>query len=161
MSIAITADPSLALYDSLTQKIDCTQRRPMKALISCLILLLSCSTIAFAEDSSPYTGANLRKGLATYVKLADNKIKPSGGDESNMWMMIGYAEAFEATSEIYQAMITSQVKGTKRLYCIPDGTTRDKRLRVIAKYLDNNPDNINQHLPKLIGDAFIKYFPCK
>jgi hypothetical protein len=50
---------------------------------------------------------------------------------------------------------------TTTLYCIPSNADNDQILRVVLKYLKDNPATLNYPAAALISKAIIAAFPCK
>lgn len=47
-----------------------------------------------------------------------------------------------------------------RLFCIPKDITSDQAIRVIVKYLEDHPEQLNDPAIILVLTAFKTYFPC-
>jgi hypothetical protein len=50
---------------------------------------------------------------------------------------------------------------TSTVYCIPSNGSNDQFLRVVLKYLNDNPATLNYPAAALVSKAIIAAFPCK
>jgi hypothetical protein len=50
---------------------------------------------------------------------------------------------------------------TTTVYCIPSNADSDQLVRVVLKYLNDNPATLNYPAAALVGKAIIAAFPCK
>jgi hypothetical protein len=50
---------------------------------------------------------------------------------------------------------------TETAYCIPTNTDSDQLVRVVAKYLNDNPAKLNEPADLLVTKSMLDAFPCK
>lgn len=50
---------------------------------------------------------------------------------------------------------------SKRMYCIPTNADNDQLVRVVSKYLNDNPAKLNEPASFLVTGAMVDAFPCK
>jgi phosphosulfolactate phosphohydrolase-like enzyme len=50
---------------------------------------------------------------------------------------------------------------SKTTYCIPTNADNDQLIRVVSKYLNDNPAKLNEPASFLVTGAMIDAFPCK
>ncbi len=50
---------------------------------------------------------------------------------------------------------------TATVYCIPSNANNDQFVRVVLKYLNDNPATLNHPAGALVANAIIAAFPCK
>ncbi len=46
-------------------------------------------------------------------------------------------------------------------YCSPEEVTISQDVRIVVKYLEENPEKLHLHAARLAEDALTKAFPCK
>lgn len=61
---------------------------------------------------------------------------------------------------VVDALISVSVT-TKTTYCIPTNADNDQFVRVVAKYLNDNPAKLNDPAGILVTNAMVDAFPCK
>ena len=49
----------------------------------------------------------------------------------------------------------------KQPYCIPEAAESDQLIRVVVKFLENNPAQLHYSAATLVQTAFAEAFPCK
>lgn len=103
-----------------------------------IILILS----FVAGNSHATTGNDYFKNCKDYIN-----------SDFALWC-IGYVQGYGESISFY-----GQKKQIEK-YCLPQGATTDQAIDVVNLYLTNNPQLRHQHLPKLIGAALSKAFPC-
>jgi Rap1a immunity proteins len=52
-------------------------------------------------------------------------------------------------------------RGVSLPFCIPEGTNASDLTEIVAKFLDENPAKRNHSGADLVGNAWIKSFPCQ
>ena len=106
-----------------------------------------------------YSGADLLPLCKQAVKLADTKGQStfSAADAADIGKCIGYVESFIDFNVIFRsANFSGDVT-----YCPPAGTTTETDIRLIVKYLENNPKELQIPANIAAMHALRQAFPCK
>ena len=114
-----------------------------------VLILIIFSTTSMAD------GNYLLKGCQEAVIFFDDE--DALGDPGS-----GAGHCVGAVSAITDAM--SLYNGTAPTYmrvCRPDEIPNIQGVRIVLKYLKNNPEKLHKFEAYLIMDAFFKAFPCK
>jgi len=69
--------------------------------------------------------------------------------------VIGFKEA------LYVNQIFQEKNGQPTSFSIPDNVNNEETLRVVLKYLHDNPTLLNRPQSALVFNAFFYAFPCK
>ena len=99
------------------------------------------------------SGSTLLRQCQAAAKLAD------GGNYTTQ-------QAIDGTfCRGYVAGAVDQMVGlslhTATVYCIPSNADNDQSVRVVLKYLNDNPATLNYPAGALVAKAIIAAFPCK
>lgn len=88
------------------------------------------------------------------IKVFDNNNYATNYYQSNeQFTQTGICLGFvSASTDIY--IITNTI-------CVPNNSTYEQYIRVVKKFLDNNPDKLSQPAANLTLMALIQAFPCK
>jgi hypothetical protein len=147
---------SYARYHSLAQ-LQCETIPAMKSLWLFALLLLICTRLSAQKSEFPQTSGNAFVRLCSaaesdYVKTEDAK---------NVMECVGYVSGFTNGVE-YEAAYAKSLTNRKppAPFCLPEDVENGQLIRVILKYIRDNP--AVAHLPTgaLIVDALGKVYPC-
>lgn len=120
----------------------------MKKYIALIFILLLPST-SYAVG----TGNELLKDCSTAVKLlAGDNVTTGFGAGYCMGVIAGASDAL---------IVAWQKDGGKRYFCRPENANNAQLVRVVTKYLKDNPDKLHLSDIALIFLALEKAFPCK
>lgn len=119
-----------------------------------LALMLSSVTAAFG-----YTGTELLPLCKEAVKLADvkGKMPLTIQDAADIGRCLGYVDSIIDYNVLFHAAKFSK----DVIYCPPPGTDVEKDLRIIVKYLEDNPKKLAEPGNLLATQALHDAFPCK
>lgn len=128
----------------------------MKILIAFALLFICVSAHASR------TGNDLLAECKVSVKLADDKNAPA----TNSQMMganhcAGLVEGVMDTVALWSEMNKSQKYSTEHCACILNGVTPEQAIRIVVKYLEDNPNLLHMSDSGLIALALVNAFPCK
>lgn len=90
-----------------------------------------------------------------YIKLVD------GGTVRNdmhfdAGMCGGFVQGVATSTDHYSEFIPSKLK-----FCTPDTVTKSQLVRIVLKYLKDNPKDLNEGRMVLVWRAFLDAYPCK
>lgn len=114
------------------------------------IFFLSCLR-GSAQSHFDFNGSTLRE----YCKLAEADSSKLSGDDLDHAIICTYY--VNGVLDGYQA----GVEPAKSLICTPDNVTRGQKVLIVAKYLDDHPEMLQNDPRFLILAAISKVFPCK
>lgn len=121
----------------------------MRAIVFGIVFLVCAS--AFAQEA--WDSRSLFQACCAAVKQADGE-KISAQEESDAGFCGGYLIGLNEGLRI-------AVERTKVNYCLPGGLTGEQMVRVIEKYLRENPQELHKPMRTNAIAAFAKAFPCK
>ena len=58
-------------------------------------------------------------------------------------------------------MIITRIRNVKPLFCFPEEVTNEQTIKVINKYMEDNPQDLHQEFNALAIVAIKKAFPCE
>jgi hypothetical protein len=122
----------------------------MKALHSIVILL---TLLLYLPVSNASDGNELLGYCKSAIELFD---AGHTKDESGASFCIGYVIAAKETLSVASMASTD----LKIRACIPDGVTGVQGVRVVTKYLENNPEALHERMLTLTIVALREAFPC-
>jgi hypothetical protein len=121
----------------------------MRAIVLSIVFLLCAS--AFAQEK--LDSRSLFQACRAAVKQADGE-KVSAQEASDAGFCGGYIIGLNEG-------LRSAVERTKVKYCLPSGLTGEQIVRVVEKYLRENPQELHKPMRTNAIAAFAKAFPCK
>jgi Rap1a immunity proteins len=124
-----------------------------------IVVLLCCGTFASAQIKEyPYTSGN------SFLRLCSSIEKEQRTDPETQ-LVIGcvlYLAGFVQGAEISNTATTIKIKPTvvPMPFCRPDGVENAQLVRVLLKYIRENPEDAHRDTMLLALWAFEKAFPC-
>ena len=138
-----------------------THRRAAASLLISTLLLLAWGAARADDENTGLTGNRLLTSCSNAVKLFD-------GDRSEPVVIsaplcIGFVQGFLAgTDAMLSQNLALYKKGLKRVACTEDAhTTGSQMVRILEKYLRDNPQYLHQPSGVIALVAFSEAFPCK
>lgn len=124
----------------------------MKAWVGATALVvILLSSVAQATD-----GNTLLNDCQATIRLLDTK-EASPNETIGIGQCFGMVEAVKSTLIIYDEQIPKKFRG-----CIPNGGINNgQSVRIVNKYLHDNPAKLNQDATVLIILAYKDAYPCK
>lgn len=121
--------------------------------------LIKAALIIGLVAASPYCIADgnelLRKCNAT-IQAADTSTKLAGKSHIDIGWCLGYFDGVRSSAHIYQTIFKEN-----QVYCIPESVENGQIIRVVIKYLNENPKDLHQHESLLTMAAIREAFPCQ
>lgn len=116
-----------------------------------VLVLCTCGLVASQAYSQDKTSGNFLIG-ACHVTVSVIEHSGTIAKPNEAWKA-GYCRGIvEGVDSV--ATLGGQV-------CKPDGVTNDQEVRVVAKYLEDHPESLNQKGSILAFQALREAFPCK
>lgn len=123
----------------------------MKKLMMAIVLagmLGSGAVMAKGAD-----GNELLTQCQSYIKLIDDEKNYSS---VNAGACGGFVQGVDSTVQFYSEVLKKDEK-----YCTPDGVTNTQIVRVVVKFLKDNPQILNKNKTSLVWMALMDAYPCK
>lgn len=123
----------------------------MKAWIGAIAMYgLLGSGMAFAKGGD---GNELLAQCQSYIKLIDGETNYNTIEAGACG---GFVQGVSSTIDFYSEALKKNEK-----YCSPDGVTWSQLVRVVVKYLRDNPKTLNDNKTVLAWRALRDAYPCK
>jgi hypothetical protein len=119
-------------------------------------LVFSCS--CFAEDVKAADGNRLLESCTSSVQFMDNGSFSEGTQSAQAIWCVGYVTGILDALDLARRL--SDAPGVKIYPCLA-GVTSGQAIRVIVKYLRENPEKLQQRALPLSLAALQRAFPCK
>jgi hypothetical protein len=118
------------------------------------ILMFSCGWAAGLE-----TGNDLLEDCNNAILSFDNNGEK--GDLDKTLVCVSYVRGIVDSNASFSALLGEAYKKNFAALCIPSKTNFTQMIRIIVKYLKDNPKSLNQH-PIVDAQMALHYaFPCK
>jgi len=111
-----------------------------------------------SQDADDYDGNQLLGYCQTALKWELTGLYPNQagmGGAVKAGMCYGYVKGVQATVEMWQSLGPVEF-----LYCVPEEAEVSQRVRVVVKYLEDNPEWLHFQASYLVQSAFRIAFPC-
>ena len=124
----------------------------MKCVLCCVIFS------SLMTSGLALTGNGYLTMCNTYLQL---------GGESGMGSEVDYRKAIDSAMcmgyhrGVIEARGIWETVSKFKTICLPDGVTDDQTIRVVVKYLNENPANLHTTAAALVMVALKEAFPCK
>lgn len=101
-------------------------------------------------------GNTLLNDCQATIRLLDTKLA-SPNETIGIGQCFGMVEAVRSTLVIFEDQIPRSFRG-----CVPNGgVSNGQSVRIVNKYLHDNPEKLNQDATMLILLAYHEAFPCE
>jgi hypothetical protein len=110
------------------------------------------SGAAMAADLR-YDGNELLGQCQEYIKAADKEKNYSVYDVA---MCAGYTQGVVNAVYFYSDTLKKDEK-----FCMPETVTNGQVVRIVVKYLKDNPKDLNEGRMSLVWSALMDAYPCK
>ncbi len=106
------------------------------------------------------SGNDLLKACSVTLKVVSGEPPPA--DFSGAQFCMAYLEGFRSGIEFSEAVVRGQGASNVKLpICIPSEATNGQILRVVTKFLIENPERLHEDKLTLTATALNRAFPCK
>jgi hypothetical protein len=127
----------------------------MKLLLVLAVLILSQHAFAFTAQLD---GNDLL--AKCHYWFVEDKSQPTTNMEFiDMGTCAGYLSGVTDVESMWEAVEGKTSKASH--YCIPDGVTNGQKLKILKKWLDDNPNKLHERADFIIHRALLQAFPCK
>jgi hypothetical protein len=129
-----------------------------------LLVVVTAAGLAVGQGTSSWKGDgnSLLRFCSAYIQAADNGTIPSGG-AIGATFCVGFLTGIQDYDEMLSQLETDRNggKGLVRHACVPQNATTDEVVRVVVKWLRDNPHELNYPASVLAIGALRKAYPCK
>jgi hypothetical protein len=125
----------------------------MKTLLMAVAIAGMFGSGAVIAADATFDGNELLGQCQSYIKLIDGERTTdyfSGG------VCAGFVQGISETVYFYSDGLKKNEK-----FCKPDGVTNAQLVRIVLKYLKDNPKDLNQARMGLVWSALMDAYPCK
>jgi|SRR5271166_6949664 len=125
------------------------------------VAFLLISGLLVAQDSDwKGDGNSLLTKRSLAVRAFDGE-KLSSADAVEGSFCMGYLLGSHDTDYMVQTLEEHEKITLMKHACVPSNVSTAQVLRVVLKYLRDNPERLNMPAPVLVTDAIRSSFPCK
>lgn len=125
------------------------------ALIACVVAALCLTTARADNGSNSFTGNTLIRYCNLYVKRLN-------GDKGLTWRQIASGDLCNGyVSGVLDGILAAQMNDHSSSLCLPHTVTYSQAGRVVSKWLDSHPSELNDYAGILVFRAFQEAWPCK
>ena len=120
-----------------------------------------CSPASTAQQSAPEQ-ADISRSGRDFLEVCSSAGSGGGGDAARMQRdatCLGWVEGFAEGFLVYGELLNVPKKD--RMACVPRGVTNLQLVRVIQKYLAENPGKAHRPTRYVASIALAGAFPCK
>lgn len=104
-------------------------------------------------------GGGLLKKCSLAVRVFDSE-KLSSSDAVDGAFCVGYISGKHDTDFMVQMLEEHQTIALMKHACTPSNSSTEQAVRVVAKYLRDNPERLHLPAAVLVTDAIRNSFPC-
>jgi hypothetical protein len=131
---------------------------PVALLSSSLVVCLSAQDQPSKPTESPQDSGNAFVRLCSVV---DDTKHLSGEEFGNLAGCIGYIDGFTEGVGMEGLYASAKDKNIASVpFCIPEGAEAGQLIRVVLKYIRNNPELAHEHTAVIIVKSLGKAYPC-
>jgi hypothetical protein len=127
-------------------------------LWSAVFLLMSGCLVA--QDDWKGDGSNLLTRCSLAVRVFDGE-KLSSADAVDGSFCMGYISGIHDMDYAVQMLEENEKITLMKHACIPSNVSTAQVMRVVVKYLRDNPERLHMPASVLVTDAIRSSFPCK
>jgi hypothetical protein len=114
----------------------------LNPFIAAALLIIPVSAMAQDSSNNTWSGNNMYQACKNYANYTKD-------DLQNQSMCLGIVGAIRYFSD------------GRFGFCTPDGVTTSQALRIVVKYMDDNPAVLHEDLREITVDALRSAWPCK
>jgi hypothetical protein len=139
--------------------------KPLSAILSAsskaifALALFSSFSIFFFSSEASADGSKLLKDCQEVEYFIDNQKfrSPDNQEIGQFYYCVGMTEGVRSSLVMFNKYLPKNMRA-----CFPgDGIMKEQSIRVVLKFLRENPNMLHQEDALLIWLAYIKAFPCK
>jgi len=132
----------------------------MRTFLSAVVFLLIGGGYVVAQDDWKGDGSSLLTKCSLAVRVFDGE-KLSSEDVAKGAFCVGYISGNHDTDFMVQMLEEHQKITLMKHACPPSNASTEQAVRVVVKYLRDNPERLHMPASILVTDAIRSSFPCK
>jgi hypothetical protein len=125
----------------------------MKAWIGAVALVGMLVSSGAMAAKLKYDGNELLGQCQQAIKSADSE---RDYDRFEAGACAGFVMGVQSTVTFFSEFLNKEDK-----FCMPDNVTNSQMVRIVVKYLKDNPKNLNLNMTGLVWAALKDAYPCK
>ncbi len=131
----------------------------MRSFLCCAVFLLISSCLV-AQDDWKSDGSSLLRKCSLAVRIFDGE-KLSSADAVEGGFCLGYLSGSHDTDFMVQMLEEHEKIILLKHPCPPSNVSTEQAVRIVVKYLHDNPERLHMPASILVTDAIRSSFPCK
>jgi len=133
-------------------------------LLSILALLAVCLVCSPGSDGQKLTAPqpDISRSGSNFLEACSSINTESNGSSGQIYndvACLGWVEGFEDGFTVHDELLSVPEKD--RMVCVPRGVTTVQIVRIIKKYIADNPEKARRPTRYLASLALARVFPCK
>jgi Rap1a immunity proteins len=125
-----------------------------------LLLVATLSACSSARALTKVTGLTLLHDCRVTVRSIDDPARLTESEQSASDSCISYIQGLMDANEFWHGVDRLNHSATKH-YCIERDTSLEQVIRILVKYLEETPKELNENGWVCLQAALLKDFPCK
>lgn len=125
----------------------------MKTLLMAVALAGVLGSGAASAADARFDGNELLGQCQQYIRFMESEVN---FDYIDAGRCSGFVQGVGSSTSLYSEFIPSKLK-----FCTPDGATNSQLVRIVVKYLKDNPKTLNDDKTVLVWRALLEAYPCK
>jgi hypothetical protein len=134
----------------------------MTSLLCAVVLLAFSASPARARNLSSVDGNVLLTKCQPAQHMTDTSPKLSQAEWEAAWYCLGFVQGVMDADAVWQVGET-QAHGTKNsnlVYCAPQDASWPQIIRILVKWLEDNPEKLNLPGYVVMHDVMVRTYPC-
>jgi hypothetical protein len=123
------------------------------------VLFICCASLGLGQDSAD--GNSLLEKCSLVLKMYEGQNVSSPIDNLHAGTCLGLVRGIADTLNLWRSSDAGPVDNTEMYGCMPDGLKTIQLVRIVVKYLNDNPAKLQWPDTTLVGTALAAAFPCK
>ena len=97
------------------------------------------------------------------MKVADDRSSADRDDLFNAAYCVGYLHAISDNTAVEVELFKGQGNGqvVSNLFCLPKGPTYEQLVRIVVKWMNDNPGKLHERAWWVVDSALREAFPCR
>ncbi len=129
--------------------------------IALVLLVVTAAFSAKAKALSKVDGITLLHECQVSIRISDGDTRVTADEVVSSTHCIGYVEGVIDANAFWDAVDRRDNHSTRPHYCMGESVTFEQVIRILVKYLEENPKELSEVGYICIQGALLKNFPCK
>lgn len=133
----------------------------MRIGLALLVAIVALSAIPKATALSEVNGLMLLHQCQVSIRISNEDTRVSADEVAESNHCLGYLQGVLDANGFWDAIDSRNHQVSRAHYCIPANVTFEQVIRVLVKWLEANPKDLNEEGYIVVETALVKAFPCK